>query len=78
MIAEPNRLLTVKAASDRLGVSKSLVYTMCREGKLRHCRIGVRGRGRILIHPDDVEAFIRSSVVEPYDDLDDGDLQHLR
>lgn len=58
------QLLTIKEAAQRVGVSPSLVYEWCREQLLAHYRFGGKGRrGRILIAPSDLEAFMRQCRV---------------
>jgi excisionase family DNA binding protein len=58
--------LTPKQAAERAGVSLSLIYQLCEERRLTHYRIGGRGkRGKILIAPDDLDAFLESLRVEP-------------
>jgi excisionase family DNA binding protein len=53
------KLLSVKAAAERAGVSVKLVYPWVEERRLAHCRPGGRGkRGRILIDPRDLESFM--------------------
>ena len=70
--------LNVKQAAERAGVSESLLYQLCSEGRLPHYRLGGRGRrGKILIAAEDLDAFMESCrVTEPPDD--DGPLQHIR
>jgi len=59
------QLLTPRAAAERAGVSPSLVYQWCRDQLLAHYRFGSQGRrGKILIAPDDLEAFMRQCRVE--------------
>ncbi len=72
------KLLTPKEAADRIGVSSSLVYQWCDERRLPHYRMGGKGRrGKILIAPKDLDAFLASCrVTEPPDE--DGPLTHLR
>ena len=51
--------LTPKQAAEREGISPSLVYRWCEEGRLPHYRVGAVGRrGRILIDPADLNAFM--------------------
>lgn len=59
-------LLTVRAAAGRFGLSASLLYQLCREKRLRHRRVGGRGRrGRLLIDEADLRAFLADHLVEP-------------
>lgn len=52
--------LTPKQAAEHEGVSTSLIYRWCDEGRLPHYRLGAEGRrGRILIDPDDLDVFMR-------------------
>lgn len=56
--------LTLKAAAERMGISTSLLYTLCRERRIEHIRIGVHGkRGKILIEPNVVDSFLKGSTV---------------
>lgn len=61
MITQP---LTVKEAAQRARLSKSLVYELCRLGKLKHYRVGTRGRGKILIAAEDLDTLLRECRVE--------------
>jgi excisionase family DNA binding protein len=52
--------LTPKEAAVKARVSTSLIYSLCHDQRLPHYRIGTDGkRGRILIDPADLEAFIQ-------------------
>jgi excisionase family DNA binding protein len=52
------RGLTVRQAADRLGISPSLVYALCREGVIAHTRHGRPGkRGCIRIGEAALEAY---------------------
>jgi len=53
--------LTVREAAERMEVSKSLVYRLVDEGRLKAVRIGQRGRrGKIVIMEPDVVAFLKT------------------
>ena len=53
--------MTVFQAAERLGVSDSLIYQWCYEGRLPHYRVGGQGRrGHIRIDPADLDAFKQS------------------
>ena len=56
-------MYTVKEAAERLGVSPSLVYGLCKEGKIRHERHGL-GRGTIRIAPDALDEY-RKAAAKP-------------
>ena len=57
-------MLTVKQAAERAGVSESLIYLLCDERRLPHYRPGgKRKRGKILIDPRDLDAFMASCRV---------------
>jgi excisionase family DNA binding protein len=71
------RPLTVAEAAETTRLSKSLLYELCRLGKLKHYRVGARGKGRILIAPDDLDTLMRDCRVEDPAD-DDGPLKHFR
>lgn len=59
-------MLSPKEVAQQLGVSVSLVYQWTTgEGRLAHYRTGGEGkRGRIIIDPADLDAFMRSLKVE--------------
>jgi excisionase family DNA binding protein len=71
-------MLSVKAAADRAGVSAALIYQWCYERRLAHYRCGGEGRrGKILISPADLDAFMESCKVTPASSLPE-DLRHIR
>lgn len=56
--------MTVAQAAAKAGVSESLVYLWCRQGTLRHLRLGGRGkRGVIRIAPADLDAALAAFTV---------------
>jgi excisionase family DNA binding protein len=58
-------MLTVKQAAERANVSTALVYQWCEERRLPHYRLGGKGkRGKLLINPADLDAFMQSLRVE--------------
>ena len=71
--------LTIKQAAARAGVSANLVYRWCQEKRLAHYRLGARGRrGRILIDPGDLDAFLETLKVRPRPLGDDQEFRHSR
>jgi excisionase family DNA binding protein len=53
---------SVKQTADRIGVSASLVYALCRDGVLPHTRHGRAGkRGCIRITEEAVAAYVEAS-----------------
>lgn len=50
------KLLSVKEAADRLGISPGVVYGLCSRRLLRHERYGL-GRGKIKIPEDAVDEY---------------------
>lgn len=59
------KLVTVKQAAERIGVSDSLVYEWCANGLLKHYRFGGKGkRGKILIEEGELDSFLASRRVE--------------
>jgi excisionase family DNA binding protein len=71
--------LTPKQAAEHAGVSAQLIYQWCDERRLVHYRCGGRGRrGRILIDPDDLDAFLQTLRVTPAPPADDGEFRHRR
>jgi excisionase family DNA binding protein len=72
-------MLSVKQAAERKGLSPQLVYRWCEERRLPHYRCGGRGRrGRILIDPADLDAFLQTLKVTPRPPGDDGQFRHPR
>ena len=53
------RPFTAKTAAEHLACSTSHVRRLCREGKLRHFRLGGDERGPIRITPDALGEFVR-------------------
>ena len=52
--------MTVRQAAERLGISPSLVYALCKEGKMRHERHGLR-RGTIRVTDEALEEYRRAA-----------------
>jgi excisionase family DNA binding protein len=61
-VAGTGSALTVKEAAARLGISPSLVYTLCARAKIRHERHGL-GRGVIRIPPEALDEYRRGATV---------------
>ena len=60
-----SKKLTVKEAGEYAGVSPALIYLWCQEQRLPHYRFGSEGRrGKILIDPADLEAFMRRCRID--------------
>lgn len=57
-------------------MSESLIYQLVHAGRLKSYRIGVRGRGRILIDEADLRNFVGSCRVADPPPADAGD-EHL-
>jgi excisionase family DNA binding protein len=55
-------MMTVKEVADALGTSPSLVYGLCKQGRIRHERHGLK-RGTIRISPDALEEYRQSAAV---------------
>ncbi len=55
---------TVKQAAQKLAISQSLVYALCKAGKIRHARHGV-GRGTLRISDDALEEYRQAAEVKP-------------
>jgi len=70
--------MTVKETAQRIGISASLVYELCRLGLIRHSRHGRPGkRGTIRISPEAVEEYLLLSQQErPL--IHDEPLKHIR
>jgi excisionase family DNA binding protein len=72
-------MLTVKQAAEWKGLSAQLIYLWCEERRLPHYRLGGRGRrGRILIDPADLDAFLETLKVTPRPPGDEGQFLHSR
>jgi excisionase family DNA binding protein len=72
-------MLTVKAAAERAGVSVSLIYSLCAEGRLPHVRLGREGRrGTIRIRESDLSEFLEASVSQPASSVLDEALKFIR
>jgi hypothetical protein len=70
---------TVKQAAASKGLSPQLIYLWCQERRLSHFRLGGRGRrGRILIDPADLDAFLTTLKVTPRPPGDDEEFRHPR
>jgi excisionase family DNA binding protein len=66
-----DQLLSPKEAAEYMRVSPSLVYRLCDERRIPHYRIGGRGkRGKLLISPRDLDAFMESQRVGRHPLLD--------
>lgn len=59
-------MLRVPQAAQRLSVSRSTVYALCRQRLLRHVRVGA-GRGSIRINEMDLEDYVARHRVEECD-----------
>ncbi len=68
-------ILSVKQAAQRLNVSKSLVYALCAEGRLKHYRVGI-GRGTIRIDESDLPS-VRMEPALPTAHRVEAGLKHL-
>lgn len=72
-------MLSVKVAAERLNLSRSLVYELCRLGLLRHTRHGRPGcRGTIRISDEALDDYRVSCEREGGDASDEGALQFIR
>ncbi len=69
-------MLSVKAAAARLGVSQSLVYSLCAAGRIKHERHGL-GRGRVVIAEEALEAYRRTREREGRPDASPLPLKHI-
>jgi excisionase family DNA binding protein len=59
-------VMTVMEADERIGISSSLVYELCRLGMIRHSRHGRPGkRGTIRISEDAVTNYLAACEREP-------------
>ena len=56
-------------AAERLEISRSLIYALVEEGRLKCLRIGRRGRrGKIVIKDEHITAFLDEVKAELEDD----------
>lgn len=69
--------MTIKQAAERIGISLSLTYELCRLGLLRHTRHGRPGcRGTIRVSEEAVAEYLASRTVDkPV--WDEGPLRHI-
>lgn len=75
----PPNLLSPAKTADQACVSVSMIYPWCDERRLPHYRAGGRGkRGKILISPLDLDAFMASLRVEGDELTGDEDLRVIR
>ena len=58
-----SRVYSVAAAAVALGISPSLVYSLCQRRKIRHERHGA-GRGKIVIREDALQEYRASVTVQ--------------
>jgi excisionase family DNA binding protein len=70
--------LTPKQCAEKIGVSLSLIYALLQTGKLKGMRIGVRGKGKWLVAPEDLDAFLATCKVSDLPEPDDGDYAYLK
>lgn len=71
-------MLSIKAASEKYPLSKSLLYELCKQGRLKHYRVGARGRGKILVDETDLEELLQSCRVDEEQGLDEGELKFIK
>jgi excisionase family DNA binding protein len=72
------KLLTVKEAAGRLGISLSLVYELCKVGLIRCTRHGRPGkRGCIRIAEADLHAYLAAKTTAERHE-DEEPLRHIR
>lgn len=70
-------MMTIADAAKKYPLSKSLLYELCRLGKLNHYRVGARGKGKILLDEKDIEELLAACRKEGPQDGDDGELTFL-
>ncbi len=58
------KLLSVKDASEILGLSCALIYALCARKRIRHERHGL-GRGTIKIPDDAIDEYRKSVTIGP-------------
>ena len=58
--------MTIRQAAERLEISRSLLYTLCKLGVIRHSRVGRPGkRGSIRIGEEAILEYLRAREVGP-------------
>ncbi len=56
-------LITPRQVANRLCISLSLVYQLCRQQQLKHYRFGAEGkRGRIRIEESEVDRYLSEQL----------------
>lgn len=57
--------MNVREAAEKLEISRSLLYRLIEEGRIKCVRIGQRGRrGKIVIREPDIEVFLKECRAE--------------
>jgi len=72
-------MLSIRAIAEKFPLSKSLLYELCKQGRLRHLRVKTSPtrRGKIVVDEEDLKRFLDECVVE--DGVsDDGPLKYIR
>lgn len=71
-------MIGAKQAASRLGISLSLLYSLCHAGRLRHRRVGrAEGKGKYLFSEEDLNVFLATCEIEVVDG-DETELKHIR
>lgn len=69
--------MTVHEAAQKIGVSASLIYDLCKQGAIRHSRHGRPGkRGTIRISDEAVAEYMAACQWEPVP-KDEGGMNYL-
>lgn len=63
--AAMDRRLSAAEVAYRLGLSKSQIHAMCREGVFGHNRYGQGPRRSVRIPESVVDAYLKSTYIEP-------------
>ena len=61
------KLLSPKAASDRIGCSRAHIYNLVRDRRLRRYYIGADGKSVLRVAEEDVERYIAEAECPPED-----------
>lgn len=66
--------LTVVQASEELGISKKMLYDLCKARRIGFLRLG----HRLYFAPDDLKSYLNSLRIPPQVPSQNASLKHLR
>lgn len=66
--------LTVAQASEELGISRKMIYELCKTRRIGFLKLG----HRMYFAPDDLKSYLNSLRIPPQDPSRNAGLKHLR